>query len=75
MESVWFGQDSEIDLQGVEKAKEARWEKRAAAVKAMAVNEKKRQAAMRVTRAALTGRARNGCCDRWMCARQQCMAR
>ena len=59
MESVWFRQDSEIDLQGVEKAKEA-----------MAVLEKakeamvKRPAAMKVTRAALTERARNGWCDR-----------
>ena len=41
---VWT-QDSEIDLQGVEKAKEA---------------TKKRPAAMKVTRAALTERARNG---------------
>ena len=57
---VWT-QDSEIDLQGVEKAKEA-----------IAVMMK--QAAMEVTCAALTGRARNGCCGRWMCARQQCMA-
>ena len=43
---VWT-QDSEIDLQGMEKAKTAM--------------------AMKVARAALTGRARNGWCGRWMC--------
>ena len=53
-------QDSEIDLQGVEKAKEA-----------MAVL--KRQAA-RVTRATLTDGS-NSCCGKWMCTPQQNIAR
>ena len=47
---VWT-QDSEIDLQGVEKAN---------------CKEAMKQAAMEVTRAALTERARNNCCGSWM---------